>query len=107
MNQLLDNQIIVSAAPISGPDRESSCHAGRQAGEEDRQANVVTMGDEVPVAKVRRITERYLTDHDLIDALAERDKGGPIAQAQAAARWRHRPGSVPGQAARPCRRRDS
>jgi hypothetical protein len=79
-----EKKIIVSDAPISGPARESSYQAGRDAGEEDRQAGVVAAGDEVPVEKVRRITERYRTDLDLIGGLALRDKAGPMAEAHAA-----------------------
>ena len=81
MSQLHDKKITISAAPISGPGKEASYQAGRQAGEEDRAAGLVKAGDQVTVSQVRRLLPQYRTDHDLIGGLTLRDTAGPLAQA--------------------------
>ena len=83
MSQLHDKKIIISAAPISGPGKEASYQAGRQAGEEDRAAGLVKAGDQVTVSQVRRLLPQYRTDHDLIGGLTLRGTAGPLAQAHA------------------------
>lgn len=79
-----DKKIVVSAAPISGPEVTASYEAGRRAGEEDRAAGVVAAGQEACVLQVRRAAEQWANDHELVGALVERDLLADIAGAQAA-----------------------
>lgn len=77
-------ETIFSGAQISGPDLEFSRRAGRQAGEEDRRANILSEGTEVDVGKVRRIQEQYRSEHDIIGGRVAAVYNDHITQAQAA-----------------------
>jgi hypothetical protein len=88
---LSDQKIIVSAAPISGPDEKSSYTKGLQAGQDDREAGLFAADQDkagqdkkVPPADIRRITEQYRAHQAVVGALILRDREGAIATAKTA-----------------------
>jgi hypothetical protein len=83
---LSDQKIIVSAAPISGPDEKSSYTKGLQAGQEDREAGLFAADQDkkVPHADIRRIIEQYRAHQAVVGALILRDREGAIASAKTA-----------------------
>jgi hypothetical protein len=83
MRRHRDPEIIPSAL-ISGPDVESYRRAGRQAGEEDKQAKIVAEGVEVHVEQVRRIQQRCSSEHEFAAGHVADGYNEPIAEAQAA-----------------------
>jgi hypothetical protein len=78
-----DPEINIPSALISWPDVESS-RAGRQAGEEDRQAKIVSEGAEVRVEQVRRIQQQVLSEHDTVGRHVAPGYNELIAEAQGA-----------------------
>jgi hypothetical protein len=84
MRRNRDPEIIFSSAQISAPDLEFSRRAGRQAGEEDRRANILSEGTEVDVEQVRRIQEQYRSEHDIIGGRVTALYNDHITQAQGA-----------------------
>ena len=68
----------------SGPDVESYRRAGRQAGEEDRQAKIVAEGGEMHVEQVRRTHQRYRSEHEFAGGHVADGYNELIAEAQAA-----------------------
>ena len=68
----------------SATDVESWRRAGRQAGEEDRQAKIVAEGVEVHVEQVRRIRQHYSSEHESAGGHVADGYNELIAEAQAA-----------------------
>ncbi len=84
MTASADRKMVVTAAPISGPSVDDSYEAGRQAGEQDLQANLFQQAEDVDISQVRRVVQESADNHDLVAALVERDFEAPVADAQAA-----------------------
>jgi hypothetical protein len=74
---------IISGALNSRPDVESYERAGRQAGEEDRQAKIVAEGAELNVDQVRRIPQRFSSENEFAGGHVADGYHEPIAEAQA------------------------
>lgn len=74
---------IISGASNGRPDLESYRCAGRQAGEEDRQAKIVAEGGDLTVEQVRRIPQRFSSENEFAGGHVADGYHEPIAKAQA------------------------